>query len=75
MAERLSRESDVFIVIGSSLVVYPAASMPLIAKQGGAKLVIINYTPTDMDGQADVVIHEKAGVVMQALLDRVKEMM
>jgi NAD-dependent protein deacetylase/lipoamidase len=53
-------------------VVYPAASMPLIAKQAGAKLVIINYTPTDMDGQADVVIHEKAGIVMQSLLERVR---
>jgi NAD-dependent protein deacetylase/lipoamidase len=71
-AERCSRECDVFIVIGSSLVVYPAASMPLIAKQAGAKLVIINYTPTDMDGQADVVIHEKAGIVMQSLLERVR---
>ncbi|MFC1859909.1 NAD-dependent protein deacylase [Thermodesulfobacteriota bacterium] len=72
-AEVLSRECDLFIVIGSSLVVYPAASMPLIAKDAGAKLVIINYTATDMDSKADIVIHDKAGKVMQTLLEKVKE--
>ena len=72
-AEALSRECDLFIVIGSSLVVYPAASMPLIAKDAGARLVIINYTATDMDSRADIVIHDKAGKVMQALLEKVKE--
>ena len=71
-AEALSRECDLFIVIGSSLVVYPAASMPLIAKDAGARLVIINYTATDMDARADIVIHDKAGKVMQALLEKVK---
>jgi NAD-dependent deacetylase len=66
---------DLFIVIGSSLVVYPAASMPIIAKQAGAKLVIINFTPTNMDSQADVVIHEKAGPVMEAVMEKVRERM
>jgi len=72
-AEICSRESDLFIVIGSSLLVYPAASMPIIAKQAGSKLVIINYTPTDMDSQSDIVIHDKAGPVMKAILDKVKQ--
>ncbi|UCF90560.1 MAG: NAD-dependent deacylase [Desulfobacterales bacterium] len=72
-AERHSRECDLFIVIGSSLVVYPAASMPLIAKRAGAKLVIINYTPTEMDSRADVVVHAKAGEVMGAILEKVKQ--
>ena len=72
-AEICSRECDLFIVIGSSLLVYPAASMPIIAKQAGSKLVIINYTPTDMDSQADIVIHDKAGPVMKAILDKVKQ--
>jgi len=71
-ADRCSRECDLFIVIGSSLVVFPAASMPMIAKNAGARLVIVNYTSTDMDSMADVVIHEKAGVVMQAVLEAVK---
>lgn len=74
-AEVCSRAGDVFIVIGSSLVVYPAAGLPLIAKQAGARLVIINFAPTDMDGRADVVIHEKAGVVMPAVLRRLREML
>ena len=51
----------------------PAASMPIVTKQAGAKLVIINYTPTDMDSQADIVIHEKAGKVMEAILEKVKQ--
>ena len=72
-AEICSRECGLFIVIGSSLLVYPAASMPIIAKQAGSKLVIINYTPTDMDSQADIVIHDKAGPVMKAILDKVKQ--
>ena len=72
-AEQCSRECDLFIVVGSSLVVYPAASMPLIAKRAGACLVIINYTPTDMDAIADAVIHNKAGAVMEAILEKVRE--
>ena len=71
-AEQCSRACDLFIVVGSSLVVYPAASMPVVAKRAGAKLVIVNYEPTDMDYLADVVIHAKAGAVMQAILERVR---
>jgi NAD-dependent deacetylase len=71
-AEQGSRACDLFIVVGSSLVVYPAASMPVVAKRAGAKLVIVNYEPTDMDYLADVVIHAKAGAVMQAILEKVR---
>ncbi|MBI5015399.1 MAG: NAD-dependent deacylase [Deltaproteobacteria bacterium] len=71
-AEECSRECDLFIVIGSSLVVFPAASMPLIAKRAGATLVIINSTPTDMDSAADVVIHGMAGSVMEAIMEQVR---
>jgi len=70
-AEEHSCNCDLFIVVGSSLVVFPAANMPVAAKRAGAKLAIINYTPTDMDSMADVVIHAKAGVVMQAILEKV----
>ncbi len=72
-AEKCSTECDLFIVIGSSLAVFPAANMPILAKQAGAKLVIVNYTPTDIDSIADVVIHNKAGAVMKAILDKVKQ--
>lgn len=67
-AERRSRQADVFLTIGSSLVVYPAAYMPLFAKQGGANLAIINLTATPYDDLAEVVIREKAGAVMDELV-------
>jgi NAD-dependent deacetylase len=65
--------SDLFIVIGSSLVVQPAASMPLVAKRNGAKLVIINRDPTPYDGMADIVIHGQAGPTMASILQKVKQ--
>jgi NAD-dependent deacetylase len=64
--------SDLFIVIGSSLVVQPAASMPLVAKRNGAKLVIINRDPTPYDDMADMVLHGEAGRVMDSILKEVK---
>ena len=65
--------SDLFIVIGSSLVVQPAASMPLVAKRNGAKLVIINRDPTPSDNMADIVIHGQAGPIMASILEKVRE--
>jgi NAD-dependent deacetylase len=65
--------SDLFIVIGSSLVVQPAASMPLVAKRNGAKLVIINRDPTPYDNMADIVIHGQAGLIMANILEKVKK--
>ena len=55
---------DLFIVLGSSLVVYPAAGFPGMAKRKGAKLVIINRDPTDQDESADMVIHGEIGATM-----------
>jgi NAD-dependent deacetylase len=71
-AQLRSQDAEVFIVIGSSLVVYPAAHLPLLAKQSGAKLIIINLADTPFDSYADVVIQGKAGEVMQKLVERVK---
>jgi NAD-dependent deacetylase len=62
---------DLFIVIGSSLVVQPAASMPLVAKRNGARLVIINRDPTPYDDMADLVIHGQAGSTMAGILEYV----
>jgi NAD-dependent deacetylase len=73
-AEQSSHECDFCIVVGSSLVVFPAANIPLLAKKSGAKLLIINYTPTDFDGWADIVIHQKAGPVMSKIIDNVKKL-
>ncbi len=69
-AARLSTEADVYLAIGSSLVVEPAASLPRLAKKQGAKLVIVNKTETPLDHLADVVIREPIGKTMQAVLDR-----
>jgi len=68
-----SSSCDLFIVIGSSLVVQPAASMPLVAKRSGAKLVIINRDPTPYDDMADLVIHAQAGPTMAGILEYLKQ--
>jgi NAD-dependent deacetylase len=59
---------DLFLVAGSSLVVYPAAGFPLVAKQMGAPLVILNRTPTDQDEHADLVIRSGIGATLTAVL-------
>jgi len=62
------------LVIGSSLVVYPAAYLPLYAKGGGAKLIIVNKTETAYDANADLVIHAAAGEVLSGIVRILKEM-
>jgi len=64
---------DLFIVVGSTLVVYPAAYMPVYAVQAGAKLVIVNLSSTPMDGEADVLINAKAGEAMSRIVNKVRE--
>jgi NAD-dependent deacetylase len=60
-ASELVSSCDLLLVIGSSLVVWPAAGFPLMAKQKGARLVIINREPTEQDEFADLVVHEDIG--------------
>ena len=55
---------DLFLVIGSSLVVYPAADIPMIAKKNGAKLVILNRESTPLDNYADLVVSEEIGEIL-----------
>jgi NAD-dependent deacetylase len=59
---------DLFIVLGSSLTVFPAADIPVHAKHSGAKLVIVNRDPTELDAQADLVIHAGIGDTLTAAL-------
>jgi len=59
---------DFFLVAGSSLVVYPAAAFPLAAKREGARLAILNRTPTDQDRYADLVIREGIGATLSSAL-------
>jgi NAD-dependent deacetylase len=71
-AYRRSEASDLFIVVGSSLVVHPAASMPVVAKRAGARLAIINRDDTPLDNLADLVVHGEAGTMMEAILVHVR---
>ena len=80
MPQREMRESeekaagcDLLLGAGSSMVVYPAAQMPVIAKRSGARLVIINLTDTPHDHLADIVINEKTGEVLSEAVARAKE--
>ena len=67
-AEELTLACDLFLAVGSSLVVWPAAGFPLMAKRNGARLVIINRDETEFDGLADLVVHEDIGTVLAPLI-------
>jgi NAD-dependent deacetylase len=67
-AQALAEDCDLFLAIGSSLVVYPAATLPLLAKRAGATLVIVNREPTDFDDIADLVIRADIGDALEPLL-------
>ncbi len=67
LAENAARTCDLFLVLGSSLVVYPAAELPLVAKRNGAALAIVNREPTDHDRYADLVINDEIGEVLRAI--------
>jgi NAD-dependent deacetylase len=60
-AEELTKSCDLYLAVGSSLVVWPAAGFPLMAKRNGAALVIINREPTEFDDLADLVIRNDIG--------------
>ncbi len=69
-AQELTLACDLFLAIGTSLVVYPAAAFPLIAKQNGGTLVIINREPTDLDAFADLVVRGEIGPVLAPFIGR-----
>ncbi|MFH1241479.1 MAG: Sir2 family NAD-dependent protein deacetylase [Pseudomonadota bacterium] len=70
-----SRKSDLFVVVGSSLVVTPAADMPMEALRSGAKLVIINHGETPFDAHVHLRFNEKIGDVLTRAVKRVKRLM
>ncbi|GAB6267528.1 MAG: NAD-dependent protein deacylase Cob2 [Smithella sp.] len=74
IAEHESEKCDLLMVIGSSLVVYPAAYMPIYAKQSGAKIVIINMGSTGHDDIADVFINAPAGDTMTKIMEKLKSL-
>jgi NAD-dependent deacetylase len=65
-AEAATLACDLFLVLGSSLVVYPAAGFPLLAKRNGARLAIVNREPTELDAYADLVLHDEIGPTLSA---------
>jgi len=71
-ADYLSKTSQVFLLAGTSAVVYPAAGMAEKALSRGAKLVIVNLEPTPLDGQADAVIHGRTEEVLPQILKRME---
>jgi NAD-dependent deacetylase len=69
-AEQMTLSADLFVAIGSSLVVWPAAGFPLMAKRNGAQLVIINRDPTEFDDIADLVVRHDIGAVLAPFITR-----
>jgi len=68
-AKELAEACDLFLVVGSSLQVSPAAHLPLLALKKNAPLLIINLMSTPLDSSADVVIQEKAGLALPRLIE------
>ncbi len=66
-AQRWSNDAELFIVMGSSLVVHPAASLPMIAKRSGARLAILNRDETPLDHMADVLVSTALGQTVTAI--------
>ena len=69
-AEAATLACDLFLALGSSLVVFPAAGFPALAKRHGARLVVVNREPTDLDRLADLAIHAELGPLLEALVAR-----
>jgi NAD-dependent deacetylase len=68
-AEEAALSCDLFLVLGSSLVVYPAAGLPLLARRNGAHLAIVNRDPTELDEAAHLVIHSEIGPTLEAAVN------
>lgn len=71
-AEMAAAQADVFLTIGTSAVVYPAAGLPLVAKRAGAYVAEINPVPSDIAGALDEVVVGPSGAVLPALVDAVE---
>jgi NAD-dependent deacetylase len=73
-ADEQCRLSSAMLIIGSTLIVHPAAELPSKAKQSGAFIAIINLSDTPCDAMCDLLIREKAGIAMQAIINQVNRM-
>ncbi|MDW7998605.1 MAG: Sir2 family NAD-dependent protein deacetylase, partial [Thermodesulfovibrio sp.] len=71
MAQKIANECDLMLVIGTSLQVEPAASIPRIAYKSGAKLIFINKAETDCDWMAEIIFYDSAGKVFENIIDTI----
>jgi NAD-dependent deacetylase len=62
---------DTMLIVGTSLMVHPAASLPLVALRNGARTIIVNLTETDIDRYAEVVLHEDVAVALPAIVEKI----
>ena len=69
----LAAQADVMLVVGTSLAVYPAAEIPLVAVRSGAPMVVVNAEPTPFDRLANVVINGRSGEVLPEILSLISE--
>jgi NAD-dependent deacetylase len=67
-AFELAAKTDVMLVVGTSLVVYPAAEVPLLALRSGARMIVVNAEATPFDALAEVVIHGRSGEVLPEIV-------
>jgi NAD-dependent deacetylase len=72
-AEEASLECDIFFVVGTSAVVYPAASLIYMAKQSGAFTIEVNIEKTEIGSFSDISLIGKAGIILPAILEKIKE--
>ncbi len=68
-AIKLCRQTDLMLVVGTSLTIYPAAYLPQLAKDSGAKVIIINLHGENRDGVADIVLEGRASIILPKLVD------
>jgi NAD-dependent deacetylase len=73
MCYRQAAAADLFLVVGTSAVVYPAASFPIMARERGVPLIEINPEPTELSQIADVIVRAPAGVALPAIVDLLRE--
>ena len=72
-SENQSRKCDIMLVVGSSLSVFPAAELPVIAKRSGATLFIVNKGPTQLDNLADIRIEAKSGEFLPLVVEHIRK--
>ncbi|MHA1291230.1 MAG: SIR2 family NAD-dependent protein deacylase [Promethearchaeota archaeon] len=73
-SQALSEKADVMLIAGSSLSVAPVCDLPIITLREGGKLIIVNDKPTHLDEKADVVIHNKTGIILPLIVEEIKKM-